>query len=75
MNTHWFKGSDWENDFCTAFAPGVTEACDVYHTMETLETMDEGILDMVEICGGVARTKLVPLLLGVDLGQEQTLTW
>jgi hypothetical protein len=19
MNTHWFKGSDWENDFCTEF--------------------------------------------------------
>jgi hypothetical protein len=59
MNTHWFKGSDWENDFCTAFAPGITEACDVYHMMETLETMDEGTLDMVEICGGVARTSTI----------------
>ena len=59
MSTHWFKGSDWENDFCTSFAPGITEACDIYHTMETLNNVDEGTLDMVEICGGMARTSTI----------------
>ena len=56
INMYWCKGSDWEDDFVTPFAPGIQEACDVYHMMDILSDMDEGTLDLVEICGGMART-------------------
>jgi len=59
MNVFWIKGSEWENDFHTPFAPGITEACDIYHLVETLMHTEEGTFDLVEICGGMARTSVI----------------